>query len=274
MQSEIQKRQKAILEFLPQVSKLLVGYFHKKNLKIDKKGKVDLVTEADKASEALITRTILKHFPDDSILGEEEGTKEGNSEFQWILDPLDGTTNFSHHIPLYAISIGLVHKESRKVLAGIIDLPSLGDTYHTMKNKGSFKNKKKIYVSSTKEMVNSLFCTGFPYRKDKEDVERILGYLRPILNDGRGVRRTGAAALDLAWLAEGKFDGFWEESLAPWDMTAGALLIEEAGGQVTNFNGEEFHPWIPNILASNGNIHKMLVQMFKSKKSKNKIARS
>lgn len=262
MNSDIVKRHEICLEFLPDVSKLLVEYFHKKNLKIDKKGKNDLVTEADKASEAYITKKILEHFPNDHILGEEEGETKGTSPYQWIIDPLDGTTNFSHHIPLYAISIGIYDLEEKQVVSGIINLPSLGNTYSALRGSGAFKDNEKITVSNTTQLINSLLCTGFPYKKTLQDVDRILGYLRPMLLNGRGVRRTGAAALDLCWVAEGKFDGFWEESLAPWDMTAGSILIEEAGGKVTTFDGNSFHPKIPNILASNGHIHKLFLEEF------------
>jgi len=262
MKKEILQRHKYCLEFLPSCSKLLLKYFHKKGLQVDKKGKNDLVTEADKASEKYIIQKILSQFPEDCILGEEGGEKKGNSPYQWIIDPLDGTTNFSHRIPLYAISIAIFHLERNQVLSGVVCLPSLGNTYYALRGKGAFKDKKKIQVSTSNQIIDFLFCTGFPYKKTEQDVERILVQLKAFLIKGRGVRRTGAAALDLCWLAEGKFDAFWEESLAAWDMAAGAILVEEAGGKVTSFAGNPFHPSNPNILASNGKIHKKLLEEF------------
>lgn len=260
--NHVEKRFSFCLELIPKVNQILMKYFKKKKLNIQKKGTIDLVTEADTSSETFLVKSILKNFSEDSILGEENGERKGNTPYQWIIDPLDGTTNFSHKIPLFAVSIALFDLETEQVLFGVVSLPFLGDVYTGMINKGAKRNNQKIFVSETKDMVNALFCTGFPYRKSLEDVERMLTQLKPILINTRGVRRTGAAALDLCWVAEGKFDGFWEESLSPWDMAAGARIILEAGGEVTTFAGNPFHPNIPNILATNKILHKRALQDF------------
>lgn len=260
--NHIEQRFRFCMELIPKVNSILVKYFNKKDLHVQKKGSIDLVTEADMASEKFLTRSILKNFKEDSILGEESGETRGKSPYQWIIDPLDGTTNFSHKIPLFAVSIALFDLETKQVLFGIVSLPFFGDVYSAVIGRGAKKNNQKIFVSKTSDMLNALFCTGFPYKKNIDDVERMLSQLKPILLNTRGIRRTGAAALDLCWVAEGKFDGFWEESLSPWDMAAGARIILEAGGEVTTFSGNSFHPNISNILATNKILHKRALQDF------------
>lgn len=260
--NHVEKRFRFCLDLVPRINKILLNYFKKKNLDIQKKGSIDLVTEADTASESFLIKSILNNFKEDSILGEEKGERKGTSPYQWIIDPLDGTTNFSHKIPLFAVSIALFDLETNQVLFGVVSLPAFGDVYSALIGKGAKRNKQKIFVSKTNKMIDALFCTGFPYKKSLDDVDRMLSQLKPILLNTRGVRRTGAAALDLCWVAEGKFDGFWEESLCPWDMAAGARIILEAGGEVTTFSGNPFHPNIPNILATNKILHKRALQDF------------
>ncbi|MDX1957245.1 MAG: inositol monophosphatase family protein [Leptospiraceae bacterium] len=256
---DVSSRVKLALSLATKVSKFLISIQKKPSFIIEKKGSIDLVTEADKGSEKILRHGILSKFPKDSILGEEEGSVENSGDYRWILDPLDGTTNFSHRLPLYAVSIGIEHKETKQVLGGVISLPALGDTYYAEKNKGAFKNKKQIKVSDTVNLIDALFCTGFPYQRENE-TDRIISYLKNLLLKTRGVRRTGAAALDLAWVAEGRFDGFWEERLSPWDMAAGGLIILEAGGSVTTFDGNSFSPYIPNIIATNSKLHDLARQ--------------
>lgn len=229
------------------------------------KGEIDLVTEADKGCEKLFHSFVKKYFPEDSVLAEEGGRMEGNSAFRWIIDPLDGTTNFSHRIPLYAISIGIEDREFNVVGSGIVALPSLGDVYHAVKTKGAFKNKKKIHVSKSKKLIDSVLCTGFPYKKDKKELAEIMRILQTMLTNTRGIRRTGAAALDLAWVAEGRFDGFWESNLNPWDVAAGGVLVIEAGGEVSDFSGNPFDPYSKSIIATNGNIHSNILKCIRNK---------
>ncbi len=260
--NHVEKRFHFCLELIPQINSILIKYFKKKDLNIRKKGSIDLVTEADMASEKFLTKNILRNFKEDFILGEEGGETKGKTPYQWIIDPLDGTTNFSHKIPLFAVSIALFDLETNQVLFGVVSLPFFEDVYSALIGRGAKKNNQKIFVSKTAEMVNALFCTGFPYKKDLGDVERMLSQLQPILISTRGIRRTGAAALDLCWVAEGKFDGFWEESLSPWDMAAGARIVLEAGGEVTTFSGNPFSPNISTILATNKILHKRALQEF------------
>ncbi|HMV78055.1 MAG TPA: inositol monophosphatase family protein [Leptospiraceae bacterium] len=268
MKKEILRRKEIILRALPDIGKYLKFMQSKNDLEISrKKNLVDLVTEADKGSEEMIVKAVLNEFPDDHILGEEGGTRQGKSDFRWVIDPLDGTTNFTHKLPLYAVSIGLEYIPERKICAGFVLLPALDELYHAVQDEGSYKNDKRIYVSSTEKMIEALFCTGFPYRRE-DNTDRILEYLKNMLVLTRGIRRTGAAALDLCWVAEGRFDGFWEESLSPWDIAAGGFIIQQAGGKVSTFDGNSFSLDMPNILATNAKIYEKALLEFKENLSK------
>ncbi|NCN11395.1 MAG: inositol monophosphatase [Leptospira sp.] len=254
MHSEILDRYNHFHNYIHKVGDFLISIHQKKNFEIHNKGKFDLVTEADLGSEKMVIEEILNHFPQDSILGEESGEVKGNSDFRWIIDPLDGTTNYSHNLPLYGVSIGVEQISSSQIVIGLVLFPELKDLYHAVRGEGSFKNKDRITVSQTTELKNSLFTTGFPYdRGDKLDL--LLSYYKNILIRSRGIRRTGAATLDLCWLAEGKFDGYYEIGLKPWDMAAAGLIAEEAGAKLTTMDGKLYSPYIPTIIASNGKIH-------------------
>ncbi|MCB1179156.1 MAG: inositol monophosphatase [Leptospiraceae bacterium] len=263
MRREIIKRHNYLLDFLPKLTQFVLKNYRKKNLKINLKGTIDLVTEADKGCEKLFISFLRKNFPDDHVLAEEGGSYDGKTPFKWIIDPLDGTTNFSQKLPLYAISIGIEDLENKTMAAGIIALPSLGEVFHCIKTKGAFKNKKKIKVSSTNKLINSVVCTGFPYKNKETELNSMINNLKSMIKNTRGVRRTGAAALDLCWVAEGKFDGFWETKLNPWDIAAGSLLVEEAGGQFSDFSGKDSNPYVKTVLATNGKIHKDFIKLLK-----------
>jgi myo-inositol-1(or 4)-monophosphatase len=260
--TDIQNRGKKILSHIPEIMEFLREIQKKSNFIIEKKGEIDLVTEGDKGSEQRILEFILRNFPHDSILGEEGTSIEGKSLYKWILDPLDGTSNFAHRIPLYAISIGIQNLETTKIEFGLIALPELRDIYHAFKNGGAFKNQNEIQTSPTSKLIDSLCGTGFPYNRQIE-IEVLLKNLREVLLNTRGIRRTGAAALDLAWLAEGKFDLFYEANLNPWDVAAGSLLVEEAGGKITKFDGSVFDPFYPEILATNKILHSDAVALLR-----------
>jgi myo-inositol-1(or 4)-monophosphatase len=258
MNSEIQERYNHFYPFIFKVGDFLIEIHQKKNFEILKKGMFDLVTEADIGSEKMVIDEILKYFPEDSILGEESGEVKGTSNYRWIIDPLDGTTNYSHNLPLYGVSIGLEQISSSQIVVGLVFFPELKDIYHAVKGNGAFKNKEKISVSQTLELKDSLFSTGFPYdRGDKIDL--LLTYYKNILLRSRGIRRTGAATLDLCWLAEGKFDGYYEIGLKPWDMAAAGLIAMEAGAKLTTFEGKSYSPYIPNLIASNSKIHEKIL---------------
>jgi myo-inositol-1(or 4)-monophosphatase len=261
MNPEINHRFYHFSNFIFKVGDFLTHVHGKPSFEIHKKGIYDLVTEADLGSEKMVMEEVLKYFPNDSILGEETGEVKGNSDFRWIIDPLDGTTNYSHNLPLYGVSIAIEQVSSAQIVAGLVLFPELNDFYYAIKGEGSYKNRKKIFVSEAKELKDSLFCTGFPYnRADKIDL--LISYYKNILLKTRGIIKTGAATLDLCWLAEGRFDGFWEIGLKPWDMAAACLIVQEAGGRVTTLDGKEYSPYTPSLIASNNRLHDRILQEF------------
>ncbi len=220
----------------------------------------NLVTNVDKQAEKMIVQKIHRHFPAHNILA-EEGTK-GNeqSEYCWIIDPLDGTTNFTHGLPIFCVSIGL--QKNGETICGVVYDPNRDELFSAEKNAGAFQNGKKISVSSTDTLIRSLLVTGFPYNIT-ENPDNCIEHFVNFLMQGQAVRRLGSAALDLCYVANGRFDGFWEVFLNPWDMAAGALLVEEAGGTVTHFNGAQHSIFGKNILASNGKVHQQMMSVLK-----------
>lgn len=240
------------IETARDAGRLLLEKFGR-GIAVQKKGDIDLVTEADLASEALIVERIRSHFPRHGILAEESGEAkiDDSSTFKWIIDPLDGTTNFAHGYPCFCVTIAL--EREREVVVGVTYDPTRDELFSAERGGGASLNNKPIRVSACEELSEALIVTGFPYDfKRREDFAR---HLTQFLLNSRGVRRDGSAAIDMAYVACGRFDGFWEEGLNPWDMAAGVLLIEEAGGQVTSYDGSQFSIYSPPILASNGLIH-------------------
>jgi len=229
---------------------------------ITKKGDINLVTEADLASEALIIERIRSHFPRHAILAEESGEAiviGGDSEFKWIIDPLDGTTNYAHGYPCFCVTIALEH--NGEIVSGVTYDPTRDELFAAEKGRGATLNGKPIRVSATAELGNALLVTGFPY--DFKVREKFARHLTEFLLASRGVRRDGSAAIDMAYVACGRFDGFWEEGLNPWDVAAGKLLIEEAGGVVSYYDGAKFSIYTPPIVASNGLIHEQMTGILK-----------
>ncbi len=229
---------------------------------ITKKGDINLVTEADLASEALIIERIKSHFPRHSILAEEAGNAvvigdEGGHK--WIIDPLDGTTNYAHGYPCFCVTMAL--ENDGEIVIGVTYDPTRDELFTAEKGKGAALNGKPMRVSSNDVLGNSLLVTGFPYDiKQREDFAR---HLTELLLNSRGVRRDGSAALDMAYVACGRFDGFWEEGLNPWDVAAGKILIEEAGGTVSYYDGSPFSIYRPPVCASNGHIHSEMLGYLK-----------
>jgi len=221
---------------------------------ITKKGDYNLVTEADLASEALIIERIKSHYPRHTILAEESGDTvvvDGDRQWKWIIDPLDGTTNFAHGYPCFCVTLALEHEG--EIVIGVTYDPTRNELFTAEKGQGASLNFKPVHVSSTPKMSESLLVTGFPYDfKDRNDFAR---HLTAFLLGARGVRRDGSAAIDMAYVACGRFDGFWEEGLNPWDVAAGVLMVNEAGGKVTNYDGTPLSIYKPPICASNGAIH-------------------
>ncbi|MBN1664614.1 MAG: inositol monophosphatase [Deltaproteobacteria bacterium] len=220
---------------------------------IEYKGEIDIVTEADKASEALLIGNIQKRFPSHAILSEEAGRVENPSPYRWIIDPLDGTTNYSHRYPVYCVSIAL--ELDGQIILGVIYNPMLDELFVAEIGKGAFLNDQKISVSKTTDLSKCLLATGFPYDV-RHNKNNNLNYFAAMILKAQAVRRPGSAALDLADVAAGRFDGFWELKLNPWDTAAGWLLVTEAGGTVTNLFGAPYSLDTPHILASNGLIHR------------------
>jgi myo-inositol-1(or 4)-monophosphatase len=212
---------------------------------------VDIVTQADKRSEQAIVRRLNKYFPDHSVAAEEGSGKEADSEFRWHVDPLDGTTNFAHGYPCFCVSIALAQRDT--ILAAVVFNPVSKELFAAARGEGATLNGKKIGVSKVATLSTSLLCTGFPTRNRKASPN--LQYYGDFTQRSHGVRRDGAAALDLGCVAAGRFDGFWEFGLQKWDTAAGVLLVEEAGGQISDFAGNCYQLGGPVILATNGLIH-------------------
>lgn len=252
MEEEILALAKSAAE---EAGELLVEGLGKKRKISSKSGPTDLVTQYDRESQELIVAKIQDTYPNHSILSEEELGVEGSST-KWIIDPLDGTTNYIYNYPLFDVSIGVEAEGEVKV--GVIHVPVLGETYAAVKGSGATLNDEPISVSATNELSSSLLSTGFPY--DEDLMPKAQKFFSNLLRQTRGIRRDGAAGVDLAYLATGKFDGFWELGLSPWDVAAGSLIIEEAGGYVTDFSGEDHDIYeSQGIVATNGNFHKDLL---------------
>jgi myo-inositol-1(or 4)-monophosphatase len=237
---------------------LLMGYFAR-HVKIEYKGEVDLVTEADRASEALILDRLQARFPRHDVMGEEGTRRETGSEYKWYVDPLDGTTNFAHGFPVFCVSLGLEYK--RQVIAGVVYDPTRGEMFSAEKGSGAYLNQRRIHVSKTARLPESLVATGFPSHKRHKSPN--IYFYHQITLRTHGVRRAGSAALDLVSVASGRFDAFWEFNLNPWDLAAGVLLVEEAGGHVSGFYGQPFRLEERDVVASNGLIHADLLREFK-----------
>ena len=232
--------------------------FYGKISEIGKKGAVDLVTKADTGSENLIIETIQKVFPDHSILAEESGLQQGNSDCKWIIDPLDGTTNFAHQLGLFSISIAFCLQE--ETVTGIVLSPITGELFTAVRGKGAELNGRSINVSNTQTVADSLLVTGFPYdRRTMLDV--LVRRFAKCLRASQGVRRLGSAALDLCFVACGRFDGHWEQNLKPWDIAAGALIAEEAGATITDFSNRPFTLDKKEILVTNDKIHAEMLSL-------------
>lgn len=249
----------AMAEIAREAGTLLMGYFHRR-VKVEYKGDVDLVTEADRASEALITKRIRERWPGHNIMGEEGTRSEQGSDYRWYVDPLDGTTNFAHGYPVFCVSLGLEHKD--EPVAAVIFDPTRDEMFSAQKDGGAFLNGQAIHVSSVDNLAECLVATGFPSHKRHKNPN--IFFYHQITLKTHGVRRAGSAALDLCSVACGRFDGFWEFNLNPWDTAAGVLIVQEAGGRVTRFDGQPFRIDSRETLASNGRVHEALLREFQA----------
>ena len=249
------------IETARDAGQLLLEKFDR-NIKVSKKGDINLVTEADLASEALIIERIRSYYPKHAILAEESGNAViigGENTWKWIIDPLDGTTNYAHGYPCFCVTLALEH--DGEIVVGVTFDPTRNELFAAESGRGASLNNKPIRVSQTENLGDALIVTGFPY--DFKRRGNFTRHLTEFMLSSRGVRRDGSAAIDMAYVACGRFDGFWEEGLNPWDMAAGVLLIEEAGGQVSNYNGSKFSIYAPPIVASNGLIHSQMLNVLR-----------
>ncbi|HSO19080.1 MAG TPA: inositol monophosphatase family protein [Desulfosarcina sp.] len=236
--------------------KVLQAHFGKLR-SIGKKGVIDLVTEADLQSEAAVIATIDKTFPGHAILAEESGARTGR-EGRWIVDPLDGTTNFAHNLPFFCVSIAFAADD--EILAGFVLAPLLGELFVGLKGQGAQLNGEPITVSTTATLADSLLVTGFPY-DHQTIIDALMARFRRCLAATQGVRRLGSAALDLCYVACGRFDGFWEQHLKPWDTAAGMLIAAEAGARTSDFSGSPYSIDDEAIVSTNGAIHDELLNL-------------
>ncbi len=246
-----------------QAGEILHAGYNKKH-QIKYKGVIDLVTEIDAQSEEFLLRSILEKFPDHHILAEESGGVDGDHKHTWYIDPLDGTVNYAHGIPIFCVSIAYASERGLE-LATVYD-PMRGEMFSAVKDEGAYLNGERIQASNTSELERSLLVTGFPYDMWKTPDDNLSSYGR-FAKMTQGVRRLGSAALDLCYIGTGRFDGYWERSLQPWDVAAGALIAEEAGARVTDINGNpEYLTKHPSVIAAPPELHKKILAVFKKEK--------
>ena len=253
-QSELLARMTAISR---EAGRLIMTYFERR-IGYEYKGDVDLVTEADRASEKLIVERIRQHFPSHDIVGEEGTRKDTGSDYRWYVDPLDGTTNFAHGYPVFCVSLGVEGTDG--IVAGVLYDPTRDELFAAEKGSGASLNGRPIQVSNTKKLSESLLATGFPSHKRHKNPN--IHFYHQLTLRSHGLRRAGSAALDLANVASGRYDGFWEFNLNPWDTAAGVLLVTEAGGTVSRFDGSPWRIDSSETLASNRILHNELMENF------------
>ena len=250
-----------IIQISKEAGELIRNAFGKAHSIEFKTNELNLVTETDKASEKLITDFIKKKYPSHGILAEEGSDLNNSAEYLWVVDPLDGTTNFAHGLPIFAVSIGLQKK--RETIAGVVYDMMRDVVYSAEKSSSSFENGSRISVNKNSNLGHSVLVTGFPY-DIRENPDKAFERFIEFLKHARGIRRLGSAAIDFCYVANGVFDGFWEVSLHPWDICAGKLIVEEAGGLVTDFDGNEIDINSKRILATNGVIHQKMIDVMNS----------
>lgn len=243
---------------------ILLSGFRSESTVVSYKSRTDLVTNIDKESEEYIVSAIRSRFSGHSIIAEEGSGSETDSEFVWYVDPLDATNNYAHGIPFFCVSIGVYSRVEKGVVCGAVFDPYHNEMFHAEKGKGAFCNGQPLRVSVISDLGIALLATGFPYAKDDMEKNNIREFSR-FLPGIQCIRRLGSAALDLCYVASGRLDGYWEPSLKSWDTAAGSLIVQEAGGMVTGYDGSEYKPGFPETLASNGLLHKKMIEILMSK---------
>lgn len=252
-----------MLEATKAAGDIILQYFQGTFTIGNKEGINNLVTEVDTKAETRIIDVIKSYYPQHSIISEEVGELTQHSPFKWIIDPIDGTVNFAHGIPICCVSIGLSYND--EMLLGAVYNPMMNELFFAEKGKGATLNGMPISVSQKSNFEKACLVTGFPYKWPKTEEHPIRVFERFILQ-GLPVRRLGSAAIDLCWVACGRFDGFWEYNLSPWDVAAGYLIVSEAGGRVTNFEGDAYSVYDKQTLATNGLIHENMLELIRKKK--------
>ena len=241
---------------------LKAGRYIKKNIgkikSVHYKGEINIVTDVDKKAEEIIVGTIKKTYPNHNFFAEEEKYKNKNTDFKWIIDPLDGTTNFLHGLPIFCVSIALLYQGNIKI--GVVYDPMRNELFFAEKHKGAFLNGRRIRVSKVKNIKRALLATGFAYNLKRVRNNNISNFIK-FMKAAQAVRRAGSAALDLCYIACGRFDGFWELYLHPWDTAAALLIMEEAGGKATKFDDTNYNIYDKEILASNSKIHSQMTKI-------------
>lgn len=232
----------------------------KKNREIHFKGKINLVTDIDHACERAIVELVQGKFPDHDILAEEGSGKRLDSEYKWIIDPLDGTTNYAHGYPLFCTSIALEYQG--EIVVGAVYDPNLDEMFLAEHSQGATLNGEKIQVSEVESLQKAMLCTGFAYNVHETENNN-LNHFQNFLMNSQAVRRDGVAAIDLCYVAMGRYEGFWELNLFPWDVAAGVIILREAGGQATDFSGNPFQVYFKELLASNGKVHQEMLKILK-----------
>lgn len=243
-----------------EAGRVLSEKFGRASLAVTRKGDIDIVTEADLAAERLIVERISSYYPRHAILTEEAGDAGGgekSAEYKWVVDPLDGTTNYAHGYPCFCVSIAL--ERGGEIVLGVVHDPTRDETFAAERGGGATLNGRAIRVSAVEEINRALVCTGFPY--DVRERSEFARHFHNFIMHAQGVRRDGAAALDLAYVACGRFDGFWEEGLKPWDVAAGKIIIEEAGGRITRYDDTPFDIYTPPVVATNGLLHAEMLRV-------------
>ena len=235
-----------------------------RHIEVKNNQQFNLVTEADKNAEDCIVQRILTHYPDHAILGEESGAHAGEAPFRWIIDPLDGTTNYTHAFPVFSVSIAVEHEGA--IIVGVIYDPVRDEMFSATRGGGAHLNGERIHVSDAPSIEKAMLVTGFPYNI-RENQNYFYERFRSFLKEAQAIRRLGSAALDCAYVAAGRLDGFWEVALQPWDKAAGELLVEEAGGRVSDFEGRKHDIFKLPFLASNGRIHDDMLRVLEEAKS-------
>jgi myo-inositol-1(or 4)-monophosphatase len=236
----------------------LLRHYFERRVRFELKAEYDLVTEADRASEKLVVERLKAAFPTHSIVAEEGGGQESDSGYRWYVDPLDGTTNFAHGYPVWNVTMAL--EKGDDLVAAVVFDPTRNEMFAAERGAGSFLNGRRIHVSSANRVADSLLCTGFPNHNRATNPN--IHFFHELAQTSHGVRRGGSAAIDLSYVAAGLLDGFWEIGLSPWDMAAGILLVEEAGGICTDMRGKRHHLRSPHVLTDNRQIHEELLSVF------------